>query len=231
MNKNEFATIRLTHGEINLYDFGAVRLHAYKTNDPLSDEVFIVEKNGRAVVIESPCFRDNIAELNDYLTDMPVDGVLVAYHGAGATFLPGAPRYATANAVAYSKNGGGRALIDGFTAAFGDGFDGSVHEVANVIEAGSVTIGGMTFRIVQTAEAFDVEIPEIGVVYTHMLGHDCHSIVAGAEGNRGGLRGRGAIQGGGRKALSGVWRPELFGHDGGLLLCRVMSIISLRRGG
>lgn len=180
MNKNEFTTIRLTHGEINLYDFGAVRLHAYRTNDPLSDEVFIVEKNGRAVVIESPCFRDNIAELNDYLTDMPVDGVLVAYHGAGATFLPGAPRYATANAVAYSKSGGGRALIDGFTAAFGDGFDGSVHEVANVIEAGNMTIGGMTFRIVQTAEAFDVEIPEIGVVYTHMLGHDCHSIVAGA---------------------------------------------------
>ena len=29
-------------------------------------------------------------------------------------------------------------------------------------------------------DAFDVEIPEINAVYTHMLGHDCHSIVAGA---------------------------------------------------
>lgn len=34
--------------------------------------------------------------------------------------------------------------------------------------------------ITKTDEAFDVEIPEINAVYTHMLGHDCHSIVAGA---------------------------------------------------
>ena len=38
----------------------------------------------------------------------------------------------------------------------------------------------MEFIIKQTPEAFDVEIPEINAVYTHMLGHDCHSIVAGA---------------------------------------------------
>ena len=31
-----------------------------------------------------------------------------------------------------------------------------------------------------TAEAFDVELPALNAVYTHMLGHDCHSIVAGA---------------------------------------------------
>ena len=30
------------------------------------------------------------------------------------------------------------------------------------------------------ADAFDVEIPQINAVYTHMLGHDCHSNVAGA---------------------------------------------------
>lgn len=28
------------------------------------------------------------------------------------------------------------------------------------------------------AEAYDLEIPEINCVYTHMMGHDCHSIVA-----------------------------------------------------
>ena len=36
------------------------------------------------------------------------------------------------------------------------------------------------FVIHPTADAFDVEIPGINAVYTHMLGHDCHSIVAGA---------------------------------------------------
>ena len=45
---------------------------------------------------------------------------------------------------------------------------------------GRVTIGGIDFHIRQTNEAFDVEIPEIHVVYTHMMGHDRHSIVAGA---------------------------------------------------
>lgn len=180
MNKNTFTTVKLAKGEMNVYDFGGVKLHAYKTNDFIDDEVFIVEKNSKAVIIESPCFFDNIKELTVYLNDVEVAGMLVAYHGAGAAFLPGVPKYATQNAVDYSKNGGGKALIDNFTGAFGEIFDSSVHEITNVIEAGKVTIGGIDFVIKQTNDAFDVEIPEINAVYTHMLGHDCHSIVAGA---------------------------------------------------
>ena len=170
----------LAKGEMNVYDFGGIKLHAYKTNDFIDDEVFIVEKNGKAVVIESPCFFDNNKELAEYLENVEVEGMLVAYHGAGATFLPDVPKYATQNAVDFSKNGGGKALIDNFTGAFGEIFDSSVHAITNVIEPGKVTIGGIPFVIKQTADAFDVEIPEINAVYTHMLGHDCHSIVAGA---------------------------------------------------
>lgn len=180
MNKNTFNTVTLTKGEVGVYDFGSVKLHAYKTNDFIDDEVFIVEKNGKAVIIESPCFRDNIAELTDYLKGMKTEGILVAYHGAGATFLPDVPKYATENAVAYSANGGGKALITNFTTTFGASFDNTVHQVTNIIGAGNVTIGGIEFVIHPTHEAFDVEIPEINAVYTHMLGHDCHSIVAGA---------------------------------------------------
>ena len=87
MNKNTFKTVKLAKGEANVYDFGAVKLHAYKTNDPISDEVFIAEKNGKAVVIEPPCFFDNCRELAEYLAPLAVEGVLVAYHGAGASFL------------------------------------------------------------------------------------------------------------------------------------------------
>lgn len=180
MNKNTFSTVKLTKGEMNIYDFGSIRLHAYKTNDFIDDEVFIVEKNGKAVLIESPCFFDNIGELTEYLKDIKVEGMLVAYHGAGATFLPEAAKYATQNAADYSANGGGKALIDNFTGAFGEIFDHSIHEITNVIGEGKITIGGIDFVIKQTGEAFDVEIPEINAVYTHMLGHDCHSIVAGA---------------------------------------------------
>lgn len=179
MQKNTFTTVKLEKGEMNVYDFGTIKLHAYKTNDFIDDEVFIVEKNGKAVVIESPCFFDNISELSKYLDNLEVDGILVAYHGAGATFLPDVPKYATENAVEYSENGGGKALINNFTGAFGEIFDSSVHKITNIIREGKVTIGGIDFIIKQTAEAFDIEIPEINAVYTHMLGHDCHSIVAG----------------------------------------------------
>jgi len=180
MNKNTFQTVKLAKGEMNVYDFGGVKLHAYKTNDLIDDEVFTVEKNGKAVVIESPCFFDNNKELAEYLNDVEVEGMLIAYHGAGASFFPDVPKYATQNAKEYAENGGGKALIDNFAKAFGEAFDSSVHKITNVIQAGKVTIGGIDFVIKQTGEAFDVEIPEINAVYTHMLGHDCHSIVAGA---------------------------------------------------
>lgn len=180
MNKNTFTTVNLKKGEMNVYDFGDIKLHAYKTNDFIDDEVFIVEKDGKAVIIESPCFFDNNVELAEYLKDTEVEGMLIAYHGAGATFLPDVPKYATQNAVEYSANGGGKALINNFTTVFGNAFDSSVHGVTDVIDEGTITIGGIKFVIKKTADAFDVEIPEINAVYTHMLGHDCHSIVAGA---------------------------------------------------
>jgi len=181
MNKNEFTQVKLAKGEMNIYDFGAVRLHAYKTNDLIDDEVFAVEKNGKAVVIEPPCFFDNCAELADYLKDLDVAGVFVAYHGAGASFLPGVPKYATENAKEYSENGGGKALIDNFANAFGKAFDSSLHKVTNIIGEGKITVAGIDLIIKQTADAFDIEIPEINAVYTHMLGHDCHSVIAGAD--------------------------------------------------
>lgn len=180
MTKQTYTTVKLTKGEMHIYDFGAIRLHAYQTGDPIDDEVFIVEKAGKAVLIESPCFFDNIQELTDYLKDWEVAGMLVSYHGAGGTFLPGAPKYATENAVAFSQTGGGKALIDGFAQAFGDSFDSSVHPIDHVVEEGELTLGGIRLIIRQSQDAFDVEIPEINAVYTHMLGHDCHSIVAGA---------------------------------------------------
>ena len=181
MRKTEFTNVKLTKGEMNIYDFGGVKLHAYKTNDFIDDEVFIVEKNGKTVIIESPCFFDNNKELAEYLKCMDVVGMLIAYHGAGASFLPDVPKYSTQNAADYSENGGGKALVDNFTNAFGEIFDNSIHKITNIIGEGKVTIGGIDFVINKTAEAFDIVIPEINAVYTHMLGHDCHSIVAGAN--------------------------------------------------
>jgi len=93
MNKNTYQTVKLDKGEMNVYDFGSVKLHAYKTNDYIDDEVFVLEKNGKAVIIESPCFFDNNRELAEYLKDKTVEGMLIAYHGAGGSFLPEVPKY------------------------------------------------------------------------------------------------------------------------------------------
>ena len=143
--------------------------------------MFILEKAGRAVLIEAPCFTDNERELADYLKNqnLPVDGMLLAYHMAGAAFLPEAKKYATPNAEEYGHRGGGRALIDQFQTTFGDCFDSGIHSITHHLTEGPVTIGGIDFIITITPEAFDIVIPEINAVYTHMLGHDCHSIVAG----------------------------------------------------
>lgn len=51
MNKNTYKSVKLAKGEVKVYDFGSARLHAYQTHDLIDDEVFIIEKNGHAVVI------------------------------------------------------------------------------------------------------------------------------------------------------------------------------------
>lgn len=179
MNKNNYKKIELQKGKVSVYDFGAIKLHAYKTDDPMSDEVFVLEKDGQSVIVESPCFFDNESCLSEYVKDMNVVGMLIAYHAAGGNFLPDVKKYGTASAKAYAENGGGRALVDGFTRAFGDSFDNEMHEISQILPAGKVSIGGIEFVIIPNDEAYTIEIPEINAVYTHMLGHDCHSIVAG----------------------------------------------------
>lgn len=179
MNKNTFEKVTLNRGVVGVYDFGEIKLHAYQTNDPIDDEVFVVERGGKAALIESPCFFDNNRELDGYLQNLDVAGIFLSYHMAGASFLPGAKKYATKNADEYGHRGGGKALIDNFNVVFGDVFDHSIHTVTDYLAEGTTTIGGIDFKITETADAFDIEIPQINAVYTHMLGHDCHSIVAG----------------------------------------------------
>lgn len=184
MNKNTFRTVPVAVGEMRVYDFGGTRLHAYQTGDPINDQTLVVEKDGQAVVIEPPCFRDSIAALEDYLNraGLAVAGVVCAYHMAGASFLPQARRYATHQADHYGHQGGGKAIIDGFAQGFGEAFDSSVDTVTDYLEPGKTVIGTVELEIIPTREAFDMAIPQIGAIYTHMLGHDCHSIVPGPQG-------------------------------------------------
>ena len=113
--------------------------------------------------------------------NVKVEGVLISYHASGAEFLKNAKKYATKHADAYGHSGGGKALIDNFTQTFGAIFDNSIHTTTDFLSNGKVNIGGIDFEIIDNDEGYDIIIPEINAIYTHMLGHDCHSIVAGEQ--------------------------------------------------
>ena len=96
MQKTDCTTLSLEHGIMCVYTHNGLTLHVYQTCDPIDDEVFIVENNGRAFIIEYPCFYNNIEELTRYITDnnLEVEGIFAAYHMAGASFLPNVAVYA-----------------------------------------------------------------------------------------------------------------------------------------
>ncbi len=70
-------------------------------------------------------------------------------------------------------------LDDGFVQSFGEDFDEKLPVITDVLKDNSVNIGGFELNITYHDENIEIEFPQINCVYTHMLGHDCHSIVAG----------------------------------------------------
>lgn len=175
--------INLDKGYVLVYDFGNVKVHNYNTADYIDDQVILLEKNNKLVVIESPAFYDNNVELEKYINSLgaKLDGVLLSYHMGGGTFLNNAKKYATHNADFYGHNGGGKALVDNFSKTFGEVFDNNIHNVTDYIDGGKIILADIEMSIIPTNEGYDIEIPEINSIYTHMLGSDCHSIISGVE--------------------------------------------------
>ncbi|MDR2481197.1 MAG: hypothetical protein LBD07_02760 [Spirochaetaceae bacterium] len=184
MKKNNFTTIKLAKGEMNIYDFGELKLHLYKTNDAFTDVVLLLQKKNNLIAIEQPNFVDNIKELTQYIKDIGgiFKGKILAYHNSGTSFFPADPVYSTKNAEDYAVNGGGKILVDNFVKNFGSQFDGSLCKITNYIDSDHIIIDGIEMKIIKTPEAFDIEFPEINSIYIHILGHDCHSIIPNEAG-------------------------------------------------
>ena len=72
--------------------------------------------------------------------------------------------------------------IEGLHKAFGDEFHGGgdTASIAKVLAAGPVTLGGIEFILVEQGDTYDIVIPAINAVSTHMLGKHTHSIIGGA---------------------------------------------------
>lgn len=171
----------LKYGEVTEISCGNMNIRVYDTKDAIEDKVIILDKGGRGAVIELPAFHSNIEELTGYLRDegLEIEGKIVSYHAAGKTFLPEVRNYMTEDAVKYNTVGGGAALVGNFTRVFGPGFDSSTVTSGEDLRAGRFSIAGIDLIILPDGEAYEVAIPEAKAVYMHMLGHDCHSIVAG----------------------------------------------------
>lgn len=180
-------TKNLKTGNVTIMDCGKIRIHVYDTADAIEDRVILVEKprligkGGKAVAIELPPFKDGIEALTQYVQDARIDveARFVSYHAAGS-FLPGVKAYMTDSAHAYNTEGGGKALIDNFAGVFREAFDPTTVTDGERIRAGEIELAGIRMVINPDNDAYEVEIPDAKAVYVHMLGHDCHSIVAGA---------------------------------------------------
>lgn len=70
-------------------------------------------------------------------------------------------------------------LIKNFTVTFGKSFDKKLPKPVANLNIGENTIGGIKFIVTENGDGTDIEIPSINCVYTHMLGADVHSILAG----------------------------------------------------
>jgi hypothetical protein len=183
MGKNNFKLISLAHGKVLTYNFNGTILHCYGSNDAMDDQVVIVEKDDQAVVIENPSFVDSRKELVQYIknTGLNVIGKILSYHMAGGRFLPNMAAYSTQNAIDFAAHGAGAAMVEKFGKVFAGTFDTTVTKVDNIVKGKSLKLGDLHFEFIRTADAFDIEIVDVNVLYTHMLGHDVHSIVPSLE--------------------------------------------------
>ena len=128
---------------------------------------------------------------------------------AGKTFLPEVKSYLTASSEAYNTVGGGAGLIKNFSGIFGDIFDSTAVNTGEMIGGGKFVLAGIEKEITPNSDAFEVATPAVKTVYMHMLGHGCHSIVAGpARADAVNAKLKGYLDGGYELFLSSHYVPE-----------------------
>lgn len=186
MKKTEFQQINLGRGSVRIYEKGAQRLHYYATNDPIDDQVIIIEGKDGVVSIEAPLFRENVNELNAYVRSLGKETtILAANHPSPLDYLPEAKMLTTKRARLSLISGSQIALYNGFRNTFGDVIQKETRDDYQLIEEGQNIIGGMAFNLLPNNDGFDIEVSGLNSVYIHMLGHDTHSIALGIEGTKG----------------------------------------------
>ncbi|GHV22419.1 hypothetical protein FACS189428_4470 [Clostridia bacterium] len=180
------STSNLATGTISVYPFKAegITLHVYHTGNFANDQTFLLETEKNLIAIEAPALYKNISALQTYITQLkkPLNDALISYHPAGGgDAFPEANLYATASTKEAMTKGETKHIIDGFVQVFGEEFNSTIPKINKGLAGGNTTIAGVKFVIIPTPSGYDIEIPDINVIYTHMLGADSHSILAGEK--------------------------------------------------
>lgn len=175
--------IQLTKGNMEIYDFGVLRLHAYQTNDLLNDECYLLENETEVLCIEFPAFQENIIEFENYVKKLnkKIVGKVFSDHPNGGTIFKSSPGYASQGTIQSMEQGTIYHLVEGFKETFGSAFVSEYHQINHVLTEKNVQIGGFQLEIIYHNENIEIKLPQINVVYTHMMGHDCHSLMMSKE--------------------------------------------------
>lgn len=168
----------LGNGKVTIYDFGNVKLHAYITNDALSDTAYLIETDKEFIGIETPAFYDDLKAYSRYIKQAgkPLNHLFLAYHTALPENYNGRV-YATENYVQSVTKGSIKGLLDNFKNIFGASFNTSIPKVTNIIKEGKVNVEGIDFIIKNKDDGYTIEIPSCSSVYIHMAGSDVHNIL------------------------------------------------------
>ncbi|MDO4339177.1 MAG: hypothetical protein Q4C91_14015 [Eubacteriales bacterium] len=180
----ETSEVSLNTGAVTVYDYGEIKLHAYATGDALGDEAYIVESGDALVGIELPGFTDGLEEWKAYIAEIgkPMNDLFLCDHATGVSYVEGMTVYGTQGAKDSIESGTTFATTQGLYETFGDDFHGGdeMAQINNVV-SGTVTAGGVEFNLIDRGETYDLEIPALNVIYTHMLGKTSHSILTSTE--------------------------------------------------
>lgn len=148
----------------------------------MNDVCFILENAENVLIIELPPFHSNAEEFEKYVKELNknIVGKVFSDHPNGwVSLFNDVKNYASQGTINSMTSGTIRHLNDGFIPSFGADFDEKLHTITEILTEKSYNIGGFELNIIYHDENIEIELPQINSVYTHMLGHDCHSIVAG----------------------------------------------------